>query len=62
MSRRVLIAAALLLGLGTPLGAQDEGSLRSFFEGKRVMVSIDMPGTSDGIDVQGDSSPASRLP
>jgi hypothetical protein len=56
MSRRVLIAAALMLGLGTPLGAQDEAALRSFFEGKRVMVSIDMPGTSDGIDVQADSS------
>jgi hypothetical protein len=56
MSRCVLMAAALFLGLGTPVAAQDEGSLRSFFEGKRVLVSIDMPGTSDGIDVQADSS------
>jgi hypothetical protein len=56
MSRRVLMAAALFLGLGTPVGAQDESALRSFFEGKRVLVSIDMPGTSDGIDVQADSS------
>jgi hypothetical protein len=56
MSRRVLIAAALVLGLGTSAGAQDEATLRSFFEGRRIMVSIDMPGTSDGIDIQADSS------
>lgn len=56
MSRRVLMAAALFLGLGTPVGAQDESALRTFFEGKRVLVSIDMPGTSDGIDIQADSS------
>jgi hypothetical protein len=56
MSRRVLVAAAaLVLGFGRPVGAEDEGALRSFFEGKRVVVSIDMPGTSDGIDVQADS-------
>jgi hypothetical protein len=56
MSRRAVVAVTLLLGLGTPVGAQDEPSLRSFFEGKRVTVSIDMPGTSDGVDVQADSS------
>jgi hypothetical protein len=58
MPRRVLVAATLVLGLGMPVGAQDEGLLRSFFEGRRVMVNIDMPGTSDGIDVQADSSQA----
>ena len=60
MSRTVLIAAcaALLLSLGTPAVAQDEGALRSFFEGRRVRVTIDMPGTSDGVDVHADASRA----
>jgi hypothetical protein len=26
------------------------------FEGKRVTLRIDMPGTSDGVDVQGDTA------
>jgi len=56
MSQRVLLATALVLGLVTPVGAQDEGALRSFFEGRHVMVNIDMPGTSDGVDVEADSN------
>jgi len=31
--------------------AQDAASLSSFFEGKRVVVKIDMPGTQQGIDI-----------
>ena len=60
MSRRMLIAvcASLLVCLGTPAVAQDEGALRSFFEGRRVRVTIDMPGTSDGVDVHADASRA----
>ena len=60
MSRTVLIAAcaALLLGLGKPAIAQDEEALRPFFEGRRVRVTIDMPGTSDGVDVHADASRA----
>lgn len=38
-----------------PAAAQDESALRSFFEGKRVTVTIDVPGTSDGVDLQVDS-------
>ena len=60
MSRTVLIAAcaAVLLSVGTPAVAQDEEGLRSFFEGRRVRVTIDMPGTSDGVDVHADASRA----
>jgi hypothetical protein len=60
MSRTVLIAACavLLLSLGTPAVAQDEEALRSFFEGRRVRVTIDLPGTSDGVDVHADASRA----
>src|SRR5580704_6173886 len=31
--------------------AQDAASLSSFFEGKQVVVKIDMPGTQQGIDI-----------
>jgi hypothetical protein len=54
MAQRVtvcLIAAAA----ATPAFAQNESSLKSFFEGRRVTVTIDMPGTSDGVDVEADA-------
>jgi len=49
-------AAALLVALAAPAAAQNEAVLRSFFEGRRVAVKIDMPGTSDGVDVNADAS------
>jgi hypothetical protein len=39
-----------------PARAQDEQTLRAFFEGRRVTVTLDMPGTSDGVNIQADSS------
>jgi hypothetical protein len=54
MAQRVtvcLIAAAA----ATPAFAQNESSLKSFFEGRRVTVTIDMPGTSDGVDIEADA-------
>lgn len=50
----VAVAAATCL-LPAVVAAQDEATLRSFFEGRRVVVKIDMPGTSDGVDLQVDS-------
>ena len=52
-SRHLFVAAALLVavGLSAPVLAQDEAALRTYFEGRRVTVRIDMPGTSDGVDV-----------
>src|SRR5438034_11154439 len=50
--------AAILLALAAPATAQNEDALRTFFEGKRVTVKIDMPGTSDGIDVRPDTTRA----
>jgi hypothetical protein len=60
MSRTLLIAACagLLLSIGIPAAAQDEAALRSFFEGRRVRVTIDMPGTSAGVDLHADASRA----
>jgi hypothetical protein len=44
---------ALLLGAAaaSPAFAQSEDHLRPFFEGKRVIVKLEMPGSEDGVDV-----------
>jgi hypothetical protein len=44
------VAGALLLA-APPLAAQDEEALKRFFEGRRVVVRIEMPATSDGVDI-----------
>jgi hypothetical protein len=49
--KNALIACAVVLGWIAPAAAQDEAALREAFEGKRVTLRIDMPGTSDGVDV-----------
>jgi hypothetical protein len=46
----------MLVAPAAPAAAQNEDALRSFFEGKHVTVKIDMPGTSDGIDVRLDAT------
>lgn len=50
-----LAAVAFGLALAAPATAQDEGALKTFFEGKRVVLKMDMPGTSDGVDVEADA-------
>ncbi|HWF86085.1 MAG TPA: hypothetical protein VG222_14605, partial [Vicinamibacterales bacterium] len=55
VSRSLLIAVATTMAASAPVVAQDEGALRAFFEGRRVTVKIDMPGSSDGVDVRADS-------
>lgn len=47
--RSVLLV--LMAGAAAPLAAQTEGHLRRFFEGKTVLVKLDMPGSEDGVDV-----------
>jgi hypothetical protein len=54
--RMAVVLALALAGAAVPAAAQDESALRAFFEGKRVVVKIDMPGTSDGIDLHVESS------
>jgi hypothetical protein len=49
-------AAAMLTAIAAPAAAQNEDALRAFFEGKRVTLKIDMPGTQDGVDVHVDSA------
>jgi hypothetical protein len=41
-----------VLTLAAPAAAQNEAVLKSYFEGKRVTLRIDMPGTSGGVDVE----------
>ena len=51
-------ACAVVVALAAPAAAQNEAALKSYFEGKRVTLRIDMPGTSDGVDVHADASRA----
>ena len=39
------------LAAAQPVAAQSEEQLRTYFEGKPVIVKIDMPGSDDGVDV-----------
>jgi hypothetical protein len=41
----------LLVLLAAPLAAQTEADLKRYFEGKRVTLKIDMPGTEQGVDI-----------
>lgn len=46
------VAAVVLVTVGPARGvAQSEDVLRRFFEGKSVVVKLEMPGTEDGVDV-----------
>ncbi len=49
-----LAACTAILTLAAPVAAQNEAALKSYFEGNRVTLRLDMPGTSDGVDVQVD--------
>jgi hypothetical protein len=51
-------AVATALGIAPPAAAQNEAALKSYFEGKRVTVRLDMPGSADGVDVHPDASRA----
>ncbi len=55
MVKPVLVSTVLLLALAAPAAAQNEATLREYFEGKRVTLRMDMPGTSDGVDVHADA-------
>jgi hypothetical protein len=52
---RLLLPVCALAALSAPASAQSEPELRDFFEGKSVIVKIDMPATQQGIDVYPDA-------
>jgi hypothetical protein len=49
--QRVLLPVCLLALSSVPARAQSESELRDFFEGKSVVVKLDMPASQEGIDV-----------
>src|SRR5215472_19158376 len=59
--RAVALGAAATLMMCTPAAAQNEEALRSYFEGHRVSVRLDMPGTQEGVDVHADARQALDL-
>jgi len=61
MIRTSLCAAVFSLLLPQLARAQSEADLKTFFEGKRVTVKLDMPRTSDGIDAHVAATPAIDL-
>jgi hypothetical protein len=44
-----------LLAVATPAQGQSEGHLRNYFEGRSVVILLDMPADEDGINVRVDS-------
>jgi len=48
---RVLLSVCVFGGAAVPAGAQSEAALKDFFEGKSVIVKMDMPATQEGIDL-----------
>jgi hypothetical protein len=58
---RVLLPVCFVAAAATSAAAQTEGDLRDFFEGKSVIVKMDMPATQQGIDVYPDARRAIDL-
>jgi hypothetical protein len=51
MVTRWTLVPVMTLALATAAQAQTEADLRRYFEGKRVTLRIDMPGTEQGVDI-----------
>jgi hypothetical protein len=51
----IVLSTALAMTLTVPAAAKDNTELRDFFEGRRVTLRIDMPGTKDGVNVYPES-------
>ena len=51
----VAAGVAALLAAATPAQGQSEGHLRNYFEGRSVVILLDMPADEDGINVRVDS-------
>jgi hypothetical protein len=52
---RPAVAALCALLVASPAFAQSEAALKEFFEGKRVIVKMDMPASQNGVDVYADA-------
>src|SRR5262245_60577467 len=45
---------SLVTGFAASVAAQDENALKAYFEGRRITLRMDMPGSSDGVDIRVD--------
>ena len=54
MFSRAAFVCVMAGGIAAPAAAQSEAALKSYFEGQHVLVRLDMPGTSDGVNVFAD--------
>ena len=52
---RLLLPVCLVAAACAPVYAQSEPELRDFFEGKTVLVKLDMPASQEGVDVYPDA-------
>ncbi|HET8623377.1 MAG TPA: hypothetical protein VFM14_07430 [Gemmatimonadales bacterium] len=60
MLRTAIWAAALVMA--APAAAQNEATLKSHFEGRMVVVRMDLPATDDGVDVYPAATPPIDFP
>jgi hypothetical protein len=58
---RALFAAVVVVSASVSAAAQDESVMRDFFEGKSIVVKMDMPATQQGIDIFPDARQAVDL-
>lgn len=59
---RTVAFAVSFQAVAASLAAQDEAALRSFFEGRSVMVKLAMPAAEAGVDVYPDAAPPVDYP
>jgi hypothetical protein len=59
---RTLAFALSFQALAAPLAAQDEAALRSYFEGRTVLVKLAMPAAEAGMDVYPGAAPPVAYP
>jgi hypothetical protein len=59
--KRALSAVVLPVLVSSPFRAQSESQLRQLFEGKLVVLKIDMPGTSKGVNIDPGATPEMKV-
>ena len=59
---RTLAFAVSFQAVAASLAAQDEASLRSYFEGRTVLIKLAMPAAEAGVDVYPGTTPPVDYP
>jgi len=50
----VIAAVSLLVAFATPVTAQNEQALKAYFQKRPITLRLDIPGSSDGVDIHVD--------